>query len=181
MIYISKIDIHQSFQDFILDCFKNATVLDQWHGTNILRVKDGKERLNENGQWEYYQTPTAFTGKDYYSVLNFADYIKSFVAHDPKYQHIHYIDITEYPQGVSKPFHYDVARYTTTASSITYLNDDFIGGQTVIEGISVQPLTGRTVYFDGKNTNHCVMDVVKGSRYTLSMWYGDTPAKDITT
>jgi hypothetical protein len=178
MIYISQTIIEQSYLDFVFNCFNNST-LDEWHGTNILRVKDGKERLNNEGQWEYYQTPTHILQKDFQAIVALAESVKSAVAHDPNYQYIHYIDITEYPQGVSKPFHFDVARYTTTASSITYLNDDFIGGQTVIDGISVQPLTGRTVFFDGKSNNHCVMDVIKGARYTLSMWYGSKPAEEL--
>jgi hypothetical protein len=179
MIYISQIAIDKSFQDFILNCFKKHENKDVWHGTNILRVKDGKEMLCDDGAWRYFQTPINMDLQEYRAICNFAEYIRSFVNHDKRFEHIHYIDITEYPTGVSKPYHFDVARYTTTASSITYLNDDFIGGQTVIEGTSVQPLLGRTVYFDGKNLNHCVMDVVKGSRYTLSMWYGTEPAEEI--
>lgn len=179
MIYISHVNIDQSYIDFILKCFKNSTLLDVWHGTNILRVKDGKERINDQGEYEYYQIPGHVSGKDYYSIISLAELVRSAVSHDSNYQYIHYIDITEYPTGVSKPFHYDVARVTTTASSITYLNDDFIGGQTVIDGITVQPLTGRTVYFNGKTQNHCVMDVIKGSRYTLSMWYGNKPSEEL--
>jgi hypothetical protein len=179
MIYISQIDIHKSYQDFILGCFHNSPIKDAWHGTNILRVKDGKERLNDKGVWEYYQTPPVVDESNYKAIMVLANYIKSFVSNDENYQYLHYVDITQYPQGISKPFHFDVARYTTTGSSITYLNDDYIGGQTVIKGISVQPLLGRTVYFNGKDINHCVMDVVKGDRYTLSMWYGKEPAEEI--
>jgi len=179
MIYISNTVVHQTYIDFILNLFKSAPQLDQWHGTNILRVKDGKERLNDKGEAEYYQIPGHLSGKDYRAILALADVVKQAVAHDPDYQYIHYIDLTEYPQGVSKPFHFDVARDTTTASSITYLNDDFVGGQTVINGVTVEPLVGRTVYFKGKTENHCVMDVVKGSRYTLSMWYGTKPAEEL--
>ena len=52
------------------------------------------------------------------------------------------------------------------------LNDNYIGGHTVIEGIDVQPLSGRTVYFDGMEFRHGVSNVIKRDRYTLSMWYG---------
>lgn len=178
MIYITQTKIDQSYINFILNVFKSSQILDHWHGTNILRVKDGKERIN-NGICEYFQTPGHVQGKDYQAIIALAELVKSAVSHDSDYKYIHYIDITEYPEGVSKPFHFDVARYTTTASSITYLNDDFIGGQTVIEGVQVQPITGRTVFFNGKTQNHCVMDVIKGSRYTLSMWYGDKPAEEL--
>ena len=38
--------------------------------------------------------------------------------------------------------------------------------------IDVQPLSGRTVYFDGMEFRHGVSNVIKRDRYTLSMWYG---------
>jgi hypothetical protein len=179
MIYISQVTIEDDYQAFIGECFnRNLEKTIDWHGTKVLRIKDGKEKQYD-GVWKYYQLPLIVSKQDYNAVMALAEYVKTFVSHDEKYQFLHYVDITLYPQGVSKPFHFDVARYTTTGSSITYLNDNFVGGQTVIGGVSVQPLVGRTVYFDGKADSHCVMDVVKGNRYTLSTWYGTEPAEEL--
>ena len=54
----------------------------------------------------------------------------------------------------------------------TYINDDYIGGHTIVEGVDVQPMAGRTVYFDGFEFRHGVSNVLKRDRYTISMWYG---------
>ena len=83
--------------------------------------------------------------------------------------------IVTYPQGVSKGFHLDVTRETTTAASITFLNDNFVGGEAVVEGVKITPLLGRTYYFDGKMYQHAVLNVIKGIRNTLSLWYTRGP------
>ena len=48
-----------------------------------------------------------------------------------------------------------------------------IGGNTIIGGVDVQPMMGRTVYFDGCEFRHAVSNVLKGDRYTISSWYGE--------
>ena len=98
--------------------------------------------------------------------------IKSFVDHDPKFGILQNVEIVKYPCGAAKGYHYDVTRTTTTGASITYLNDDYLGGNTVIGGVDVQPMMGRTVYFDGCEFRHAVSNILKGDRYTISSWYG---------
>ena len=97
--------------------------------------------------------------------------IKSYVKHDDRFQKVQRHQIVEYPTGVSKGFHFDNARDNTTAASITFLNDDLVGGEAVVEGVKITPLLGRTYYLDGKEHKHAVMNVIKGSRYTISVWY----------
>ena len=65
----------------------------------------------------------------------------------------------------------DTARKTTTGASITFLNDNFKGGEAVVEGIEITPILGRTYYFDGNMYQHAVLNVIKGSRHTLGLWY----------
>lgn len=108
----------------------------------------------------------------YRDLLELARQVKSFVSHDEKFSILQNAEIVKYPCGSHKNFHKDRTRKTTTGASITYLNDDYIGGHTIIEGIDVQPLSGRTVYFDGMEFRHAVSNVIKRDRYTLSMWYG---------
>ena len=48
-------------------------------------------------------------------------------------------------------------------ASITFLNDDLVGGEAVVEGVKITPLLGRTYYLDGKEHKHAVMNVIKGS------------------
>ncbi len=97
--------------------------------------------------------------------------IKSVVAHDKNFKEIEAAQIITYPIGISKPFHLDTARKTTTGASITFLNDNFKGGEAVVEGIEITPILGRTYYFDGNMYQHAVLNVIKGSRHTLGLWY----------
>jgi len=97
--------------------------------------------------------------------------IKSVVAHDKNFKEIEAAQIITYPTGISKPFHLDTARKTTTGASITFLNDNFKGGEAVVEGIEITPILGRTYYFDGNMYQHAVLNVIKGSRHTLGLWY----------
>ena len=80
-------------------------------------------------------------------------------------------DQTNLTQGSSKNFHLDTASEKTTGTSVTFLNDDFIGGEAVIEGVQIAPIKGRTYYMDGKVYKHAVLNVIKGARFTLTSWY----------
>jgi hypothetical protein len=79
-------------------------------------------------------------------------------------------------EGVSQSFHVDDKRSSTTLTSITYLNDDFEGGETIFEnGLTIRPKKGKTVFFDGQKYRHGVSCVSKGIRFVLANWY----SKDI--
>ena len=90
---------------------------------------------------------------------------------DNKFKNVELAQIVSYPLGGSMPFHFDHARKTTTGASITFLNDNFIGGEALVEAIKISPIKGRTYYFDGRMYKHAVLNVVKGIRHTLSIWY----------
>jgi len=112
----------------------------------------------------------------YYKFVDLCKEIKSEVSHDNRFDVLQNVEIVKYPAGAQKGWHYDRTRPTTTGASITYINDNYIGGHTIIEGIDVQPLSGRTVFFDGLEFRHGVSHVVKNDRYTISMWYGPDPS-----
>lgn len=54
---------------------------------------------------------------------------------------------------------------------IFYLNDDYIGGETVIENKKIKPKTGNGVLFSNGKLYHSVTKIEKGNRYTLGIWY----------
>jgi len=146
-----------------IDILSNNLIYSQiYDQTRLVRLKDG---INKNSHY-----------LEYNCIKEMAIDIQNLMYTDKRFSVIQNIEVVKYPSGASKGFHFDNARDTTTGASITYLNDDYIGGQTVIEGVSVQPLKGRTVFFDGKQYKHNVMNIVKGCRYTLSIWYGYDPA-----
>ena len=99
--------------------------------------------------------------------------VQNHVANDKRFNNVESAQIITYPTGVSKSFHLDGARETTTGTSVTFLNDDFVGGEPMIEGIKISPIAGRTYYIDGKMYQHAVLNVIKGSRHTLTVWYND--------
>ena len=85
--------------------------------------------------------------------------------------------------GTEHPKHFDIAEESTIFTSVTYLNDNFTGGETYIINditfkkhvrdlsVKISPKTGRTLYFDGKRYEHGVTEVKDSHRYTLAIWY----------
>jgi Rps23 Pro-64 3,4-dihydroxylase Tpa1-like proline 4-hydroxylase len=67
--------------------------------------------------------------------------------------------------------HKDIRRLTAF-TSITYLNEDFVGGETYFEdGTTIKPKIGRTLFFDGVYYRHGVNRVQNGNRFTIPIWY----------
>ena len=58
-------------------------------------------------------------------------------------------------------------------TSVCYLNDDFEGGETLIEDKSIKPKKGTLVVFPSKKMSHGV-SLVKGNRYTYIAWWEET-------
>jgi len=60
-------------------------------------------------------------------------------------------------------------------TSVTFLNDDFIGGELEIQGDKsykkVKPQKGTTLFFYGSKLPHRVLPVTEGERYTLIVFW----------
>ena len=84
-------------------------------------------------------------------------------------------EIVKWPTESYQPYHTDDIRETTTFTSLTYLNDDFEGGETYLtkENLVVKPKVGRTILFDGKRFEHGVKKITEGVRYTFALWYSN--------
>ena len=127
-----------------------------WRDTKPLYLEDisNQEELNRCKRTIKYVNNTAvsFFGRDTYVEL---------------------AEIVKWPMGSYQPYHTDDIRETTTFTSLTYLNDDFEGGETEFtsENLIVKPKVGRTILFDGKRFEHGVKKVTDGIRYTLALWY----------
>ena len=160
MIYVSQTQITPELSQELIQFF-NDNILKTyvWDETRVLSMDaGGMGRTNLPEQ--------------YYKLVDLTKQIKSHVDHDKRFGILQNVEIVKYPAGAAKGYHYDVTRQTTTGASITYLNDDYLGGHTIIGGVDVQPMTGRTVYFDGCEWRHAVSNILKGDRYTISAWYG---------
>lgn len=84
-------------------------------------------------------------------------------------------EIVRWDVGANQPLHTDTASISTVLTSITYLNDNYSGGNTYFfDGQAIQPRVGRTLIFDGKTHLHGVTSVENTYRYTLPIWYRKT-------
>ena len=80
--------------------------------------------------------------------------------------------IVHWPLGSYQNLHFDSASDLTSLTSISYLNNDFTGGQTFFEDQTIiHPKLGRTLLFNGQQYKHGVKQVLTGNRYTLAIWY----------
>lgn len=96
-----------------------------------------------------------------------ADLITEVKKYDPQ-AFPNYIHCTKWTAPIYQPIHTDFDEHVWT--SILYLNDNFTGGSTIIEGEKIQPMKGAVLTFKGE-LKHGVEEVTQGNRYTISVWY----------
>ena len=83
---------------------------------------------------------------------------------------IDWCEVVQWPINSFKNAHFDTASNQTVFTSVTYLNDDYDGGETFfVNDIKVTPKLGRTIYFDGQYYEHGVTKVENKTRYTLQI------------
>lgn len=85
---------------------------------------------------------------------------------------IDWIEVVKWPLGSYKELHYDCFKDTTKLSSVTFLNDDYEGGELYFRDESIiKPRVGRAVFFDGNFYEHGVNKVSKKIRWQLTSFY----------
>jgi len=85
---------------------------------------------------------------------------------------IDWIQIVQWPEGSKQQIHIDDRSENTTIASITFLNDNFNGGETFFgDGTIVKPRKNKTIFFTGSELIHGVKKVTDGDRYTIATWY----------
>jgi hypothetical protein len=95
----------------------------------------------------------------------FIDVIKKLERKDTK---INCVQIVFWPVGESHDWHDDTIYYDIT--TITYLNEGYEGGRTIVEDIEIKPETGKYIEFDS-NKKHMVTKLISGERFVLICWY----------
>ena len=68
----------------------------------------------------------------------------------------------------SRDWHDDTDYYNKT--TITYLNQEYDGGRTIVGNYTVEPETGKIILFNS-NIKHKVLPLIKGDRYVMLVWY----------
>lgn len=85
--------------------------------------------------------------------------------------YINYCQLVAYPTGSKYTAHVD--RDFSSWTSILYLNDNFVGGETVVDGEVIKPEAGKIISFNGNVLEHEVLEVQTGTRYILATWHKD--------
>ena len=82
---------------------------------------------------------------------------------------INYFQIVKWPTGESQPEHKDFDYHPYT--SILYLNDNYTGGETIVDGTTIIPEKNKLIGFEGDKMTHSVNEITEGTRYTIPCWY----------
>ena len=153
--------------DYLIDLFEEDNILRTWRNTHTF-IKDinyADEKINP--------------------YLNkIMDECKKHFDEDFRYG---WSQIVYWTEGAQQGPHLDKAHKKTIITSITYLNDDYEGGETFLlinddyEGgepcllnkFLVKPKKGRTIFFHGMKYYHGVTQIKNGGRYTLPIWYNE--------
>jgi len=84
------------------------------------------------------------------------------------FKNVDNMEIVLWPKGSFMKPHYDKGDYL---SFIVYLNDDYKGGETVINNITMKPKKGSIIIFSNGLYLHNVNKIIDKERYTLIAWY----------
>lgn len=98
--------------------------------------------------------------------------INSYIKTIDEDAYINYFECVEWPTNSEQDAHHDLDIHPWT--SIIYLNDDYIGGETFVGVEDLQqvvPLKGKIITFNGNKKLHGVTKITSGTRYTVPIWY----------
>lgn len=109
--------------------------------------------------------------KDKFEFINilhdkFMEHIKSIYNDDIV---MDYFEVCERFPKTSMEYHKDFEHQKYT--SVIYLNDDFEGGETVVEGIPIKPEVGKIITFEGPKLYHGISEIKQASRFAVPVWY----------
>jgi hypothetical protein len=77
-------------------------------------------------------------------------------------------EIVRWPVASYMDYHFDG---NDKCGFFCYLNDDFLGGETVVVDTVVTPQKGKMLYFENAKLIHKVNPVGGSDRFTLAGWY----------
>ena len=136
---------------------------------NFLSKKECKDLIEKfkslDGNYTLFQKRYLINLNNWHKETLFADIIKKFERNDTK---IDCIQIVFWPIGESHEWHDDTIYYDMT--TITYLNENYEGGRTVVEDVEIKPETGKYIEFNS-NKKHMVTELISGERFVLLCWY----------
>lgn len=84
------------------------------------------------------------------------------------------INLLRYTKGGHLPAHQDQGGSSRLVSSVTYLNDDYDGGEIEFAhyGVKIKPPAGSIVFFPSNYLGvHEIAEVTSGTRYAMPHWF----------
>ena len=136
---------------------------------NFLTKKECEDLIEKfkslNGNYTSYKKRYLINLNNWPKEELFVNIIKKFKKDDIK---INNLEIVFWPIGESHEWHDDTIYYDVT--TITYLNEDYDGGRTIVEDVEIKPETGKYVEFNS-NKKHMVTELISGERFVLLCWY----------
>jgi len=136
---------------------------------NFLSKKECEDLIKKfkslNGNYTQYKKRYLIDINNWPKEQLFVDIIKKYEIKDIK---INCIQIIFWPIGESHGWHDDTIYYDIT--TITYLNEGYEGGRTIVENVEIKPETGKYVEFNS-NRKHMVTELISGERFVLLCWY----------
>ena len=102
------------------------------------------------------------------------DIVGDLLPQHPDFNNVHYLQIVKYNERSFFPFHEDAADIRDTGTTMILLNDDYSGGELMIEpGVRITPSKGTIISFNNSTEIlHGVEPIYRGHRYALLIWYG---------
>ena len=136
--------------------------------------KDSFKYIDKLGRLCWNITPTS---EDDY--MYFADKIMPTIPEHPDFEFISYLQVMEYPTGSSMPFHNDNADTFDTATAVIFLDDDYTGGNLIVDDITFNANQGDAVLFNHSTSVwHGVSTVKTGIRTVLAVWFQNELSHD---
>jgi hypothetical protein len=136
---------------------------------NFLTKKECEDLIEKfkslNGNYTSYKKRYLINLNNWPKEELFVNIIKKFKKDDIK---INNLEIVFWPIGESHEWHDDTIYYDVT--TVTYLNEDYDGGRTIVEDVEIKPETGKYVEFNS-NKKHMVTELISGERFVLLCWY----------
>ncbi len=125
----------------------------------IIESSDKVQKLDSDGRYllTYKDDQILFKLASLYKVYNFTP------------MNIDNMEINRWPSGTEQKPHYDK---NDKFAFVVFLNEDFSGGETVVDDIILRPKIGRLILFNNGITGfkHQVKKI-EGVRYTLIGWF----------
>ena len=153
--------------NFISD--KKSDSLINFHKENFNLNNSYSKKYRKTEVLQCVHMPKNFLVENIYSLLD--NYIKTI----NKDYEINYFEIVKWLQNESQDKHKDFSFHPYT--SILYLNDNFKGGETVVDDKVIKPEKCKLISFEGNKIIHGVNIITKGERYTVPCWYKNKKVK----